>query len=408
LSVFQYNGITIPNARISNFEQRALYEAETDWYLTQFSIKVEGTFNLNYISMIAPDLASANCQNAADVMKSIRARLLTPRQTLSVMFGSTQLIPVVTGGRSTTCDASNGPRPQYCNIIQLMNQTFIISFAIVAHYWENNFPENSEIPQNIPGNAILYNRWSESVNIDDRNYTIRTRRGKFVIRSDNSQGNTVDFFREQMAVVGVPTGFLRKSSNYMVDPSGLGLQYEIVDQEVYKKPPSPAFKASGYYREYCEGVGFPARIGECTVKLWGDSNTNQADLVNLAIDIARSRVTDRGATLSVPNGQPANPGTAIIQPLEASVYIDLYDNMVEFTYAAQLNIDTSRKNALQCFANMSTATPFNDPTYVPDYQSRGTAQFLLLAAAYYDPSLTSTILDPTDGQMSTGSLVGNG
>ena len=81
------------------------------------------------------------------------------------------------------------------------------------------------------------------------------RSGKIVIRSDNVEGKIADQVRTQLAVIAIPAGYLRKSSKYTVSPDGLGLHYDIVDHEVFKKPPVPAYKSSGSYKEQTQKAG---------------------------------------------------------------------------------------------------------------------------------------------------------
>src|SRR5690606_15107838 len=114
----------------------------------------------------------------------------------------------------------------------------------------------------------------EIIEIDDRNYSRRTREGKYRIRSDNFQGQIADQFRRDLAVVSIPNGFLRKSAKYTQTPDGLGLEYHIVDEEVYKPPPAPAFKAQGSYTEEVTRGGVN-RYCEVNVRLEGDKITDQ-------------------------------------------------------------------------------------------------------------------------------------
>lgn len=397
MSVVTYHGITLPYADCTRFDQRAKYESSgTDWYCTEFDIGVQCTLNANYISQIAPDLAgvSANIRSAADIMDVIRSRLLEPRRTLSVKMNGAELIPQnISGGE---VDSENGPQPQACRLIQLTDETFLMQFDIKASYWEKYTVQQGGPPfvSRQVGNDVLYNRWSETVDIDNRNYSTRTREGKFVIRSDNAGNKIADEIRNQMAVVGVPKGFLRQPSQYIVDPSGLGIQYRVVDKEQHKMPPPPAFEAAGVYVESAPQRGGAIRLGKASVTLRGDKLTDQAKLLEAAIKVAAAKIARRlqGAKGSILE--------------DASASVDLYQNEVSFEMTVFYPVENKRFQGMDAFAGLDTSTPGSDgANWTPQMYPRGTAGLLLRAAQYYDPCLQNTKLNP-DGLLSAGVEVG--
>lgn len=384
----------LPYARIQEFRQEAVYDegSHTDWVKTKFDIRCECALNANYLEIIVPNLVYTSDPNAAQIMKTIRTMLLKPRKTLSVKFNNLELIPQnldLVG----TVDASNGPQPQTCQIIQMNNVTFLCIYHIVAHYWEKNVVRGAgnEVV-NQPGATVLFNRWSETVDIDNRNFTKRTRSGRFVIRTDNKEGFIADQVRNQMAVVGVPKGFLRDSSTYTVDPGGLGIDYRVTDKEAYKMPPKPAFEASGKFTEIGTTNG-AIRHGEVDVRLRGDRFTNQAELIETAVAVCSSKLDLNGKI-------------SILESITLSV--DMYENDVECRMRAMFRPGT-RDNAKDRISgvaaldlNEATFTPFSDGVdYQPQYFTRGSASLLLQAAAYYDPSFAA-VFDPKTGQFTTG------
>ena len=209
----------------------------------------------------------------------------------------------------------------------------------------------------------------------DCNYSTRTRDGKFVIRSDNAAGATVDTFRNQLAVLGVPNGFLRQSAQYTVDPTGLGLAYRIVDKEVFLLPPSPAFKADGDYSESGTLQGGFIRYGEVNLTLAGSNQTSRGDLMVTALRIAAAKLY-----LGSGGGQP---GGGNIIPFEVAAKVKMYDNVVSVHMRAMLN---SSKGRIATIASLdSRAVASIDGTFgksPPPYTDRGTAGLHLQAAAY--------------------------
>ncbi len=319
-----------------NFDQRVLYEDQggTDWYVTKFDITAQAVLNIDMLNLVAPDLeGDLSPANAAEVMNYIRTRLLRPRRKLSVKFNDVELIPAVQEGCNTNeargrIDAKNGPMPQACVVNQLNNTTFLITYNITAHYWENVDPADGPISQgrapNRIGNNVLYNRWSETVDIDNCEMTKqRIREGKFAIRSDNASGAIADQLRAQFAVVGVPPGFLRQSSNYTVTPDGLAIQYRVVDTECYKYPPKPAYEASGEYTE-SSSHNDALRYGECRVTLRGAKLTSQAKLIETAVAVCHTKIGISG----VP-GKINTTLRSVGIPQSTYIRVNLWENVVE-------------------------------------------------------------------------------
>lgn len=403
-----YNGVTLPAVNIMRFEQRALEDdSHTDWYCTEFDFTVNSIINSSYIRVTS---GGSVLTNPADIMTTLRSLLLARRKPLSLKFNGVELIPKAPLGNRGTVDAQNGPKPVTCQLIQLTDTTFLMNYHMRASYWENNTVAPGATRINRRSSPVLYNRWSETVDIDGLNLTRRTRQGKFVIRSDNSQGFIADEVRTQMAVVSIPPNFLRESASYTVDPSGLAMQYRVTDQEVYKMPPSPAFKAEGEYTETAPGYGGPRRHGRVRVKLYGDRSANsQARLAEAALTIAMSKLRQNISVSNFPE----------LIFTDASMRLGMYENWVEVSLACEYAID--KKAVRPAFATGGaqssrvaaffgnglinipferlpgigaglTYTPLTDDAfakgYTPGYLERGSAGLLIQAAAYFDPSIT--------------------
>lgn len=397
MSVFIYNDITIPYALISNFSQEAVYdESDTNKLYTKFDITVQGVLNADYASTIGGGAAAA--MTGAQLMNQIRARLLTPRKTLQITFGGTNIIP--TAQANTTVDSKNGPHPQAVSITQLQTNTFLVQFRIVTHWTETaSGPDGAGATG---GGTVISNRWTETQSIDFANFSTRTRTGKIIIRSDNPNGSVPDNVRESMAVVGVPIGFLRESSSYTVSTDGLQLDYSVTDKEVFYMPPAPAFRARGKYIETTARNG-AMRYGTVSLTLWGDKATKQSALLQTAIQVAASHILQRG---------PEGGGQNKITKIESScLEVDMYENVVRVEMRVLMAANGKQqfnKNA-GFIANRATQAPrgSTNSTPVPNYQARGTTNMLIQAAAYYDPAVGAKF-NQVKGQLVPGNQPGEG
>lgn len=390
MSLFTYNSVQLPLPRMSQFERRAVYEgSNTDWYCTRFDIRLQCLLNTAYLNISAN--GGPTLSNPAEIMNTLWTLLMTPRKGLSYMVGGVEMIPAIQNGSRSATDAINGPQPQFCNIIQITPTTFVIDYNIVAHYWQNNPSDGTNT--NNTANPVLYNRWTEQVTIDEMMISTRTRKGILRIRSDNTNGYTPDILRSALAVVSIPANFIRQASQYKVSEDGLTLSYQIVDREVFKMPPSPAFKAEGIYTDLGTGAQAAYREGIVRVKLFGAPSTDQSQLFNAAFTIAAEKMQanlGQPITLNI-TSQGSVAATKLLKiPLYTEIRrsVWLYDNIVEIEARAMLNFAQGRKAGMPFGFDPMTFTPGSDnvPTAPPPYRDRGSANLLLQAAAYWDPN----------------------
>lgn len=427
MSVLTYNDIILPYAMSTQYSQKAIMdESSTDFCMTEFNIQVQCIINADYITLMLPvfqDRVIPDGITAAEIMRAVRQQLLEPRKKLSFKFNGKELLPSLTdsGLNQGTVDSRNGPQPQSCNVTQLTDTTFLLSYHIVARYTENNLvatlDDTGITNLSKQGNSVIYNRWSETVEIDNLSMSRRTREGKYVIRSDNKDGVIADAVRSQMAVVGIPSGFLRESAQYTQSPDGLAIQYRIVDREVFKMPPFPAFEAEGFYEDSTSNLGVQ-RWGTCQVTLKGAKTTPQNILLETAVKVATSKVLAMGVAKDKKSGR--------FLITDCRIRVDMYKNIVNVQVIGMMN-PVANNRPKGRFSNIAgtvyehiTETPFSDRVnYRPAYTDRGSASILLQAAAYYDPSLNAILQggspfsknnqptgDSNKTQMNEGALVG--
>ena len=383
----------------TSFRQEAVYDdiSQTDICVIKFDIQVTCLISTDYLEAIAPQYRNTDVTNAASVMELIRTDLLRPRKALSFVVNGQELIPQRTENMRGTVDAKNGPQPQRCDIVQMTSSCFVLTYHVVAHYWERYDLDGSasvDLNENLPSSMIMYNRWTESVDIDETDMTRRTRDGKFMIRSNNDAGYMADQLRSQLAVIGVPEGFLRESRTYTQAPDGLGLMYRIVDREVFKYPPAPAYEAIGNYIETTTHKG-AKRFGEVRLHLKGAKTTPPHRLLQAAMAVAAQKLIISGA-----KGNANATGNFRFSLLEyASINVGMYENTVDIQIKCQLQANRETFMGLP-FTGAMVVTPGSDinlkgftspgenaATYEIPYTARGSASLLLQAAAYFDPSI---------------------
>jgi hypothetical protein len=401
-----------------SFDCQSVYEDEsrTDQILTRFDIKVQCVISDDSLDLLSQELNTDPLVRAlphvspADIVSAVQAKLMTPRKALSFQFSGVEFIPGKAGVAGTV-DAWNGPKPQGFTPIRMEPGSWILMYHIVAHYrvrLERSLASGAIAYTNLPGNVALYNRWRDRVDIDDRQYTRRTRSGKFMIRSDNKEGFVADQVRTLMAQVGVPEGFLRHRSSYTVSPDGLSLQYEIEDKEAWMMPPKGAYRAQGNYREEST-TGDGKRIGTCRVTLWGrkgpvggavpggDGDYSYGGLISTACALVVAKLDAQGANFLADLKLRQFAGVALgrgerATMLSAEIDVGMWDNTVTFTMRV---LYPTAGRTVRGMAILNPHTPWTPASTgttpkVP-YTDRGSAGMMLHAAAYYDPDLGATV-----------------
>lgn len=393
MSVLAYNNVALPFCHSEDFRLEAVRDdlSQTDRIVTKYDIRVQTTIFADALDMIAPLYMSQGITQPAAILAIVQESLMQDRKQLSFKFNDYEFVPQP-AGVSGYVDALNGPKPQSCQIMRMDEGVWLLTYHIIAHYvvkYSFDVVSGRVTATNLPGNVVLFNRWTERADLDNCQYTTRTRSGKFMIRSDNNNGLMPDEVRGQLAVVSVPTGFVRDRSNYTVSPDGLGMTYEVVDREVYRMPPYPAFEADGEYEEdTARGDG--KKTARCRVRLRAPKGTNHWDLMRRAVAVCVGKIsTTAGVGNFLRLGEPLG-GTGVLT--FARVKSWLYDNQVEVSIGVLLADINLRIQGVCLTTNNLNVVPNSDGTNPPiPYKDRGSANLLLLAASYYDPLLNEQL-----------------
>lgn len=305
-------------------------------------------------------------------MRIIR-QFMRPRQALSFTVNGVEMIPQL---QTSKIDCRNGPLPQWINVIQVTEKTFICNLRIISHWAEDSYLNEA--------GKILSHRWTETNEIDLNHYTRKTRSGKIVVSSSTYVTTAFDAtLRDSLITTSIDKGFVRESSRYMMDPNGLSMRYDFIDQERFRLPPAPASDSDGEYISSTQWQGGPGRFATCKVRLTGPKNDQAAPgkLVRLATQICFGKLRANGGFF----------------PIRADFREKLYRNEVEVSLTGRLNPGQGQneKQFMSLAASVKgiglhpIGSGVNDLRIVPT--SRGTAGMVLQAAAYNDPTLTQTL-----------------
>lgn len=399
MSIVSYNGVTLPYPLHSSFLVENMYDdvGHVDHYLTKFEVAVQCVINANYLPAMV-DVPAGTGLPA--IFMTIQQKLSEPRKQLQIKVGptSTSVIPEKLQGNVGTVDAYNGPQPPRCIITKLTEITFLLTWTCTGYYAINTEPGQLA---NKKTNHVLYNRWTDSQTINDCNFSTRRRNGKYFLRSDNPDGFTADDVRAQFAVTGVPPGFRRTGSEYTVSPDGCHLSYQHTDMEVFRQPPSPAFKGVGDYVESTTHLG-AMRFGEVSLTLHGSKGTDQGELVQTALSVAATKLKIAGAL------QNAQGSFTVLD--HSSIKVSFYDeNVVGVRMRCQMGPNQRKKiNGIATldFAQITSVPKGSEPQVRPPlYTDRGSAALFLQAAAYWDKTLQQRLSRAT-GQTTPGVLIG--
>ena len=416
MSIVRYNGISLTYPLHSAFSMETVFDPSgTDLMYTKIDATVQCLINRDFFSTIDSSLLSGVNPKGdlAGSMRWIRFKLMQARKDLTISVGGTNLIPprqTKDAGGGRTVDARNGPQPQSCVITKMSDNSFLVTYRIIGHYWENFSDADGAIGGlNRDGNIVISCRWSETQEIDQRNFSVRRRDGTFVIRSDNVSKAIADDVRGLFAVVGIAPGFVRKSARYTIQPDGLAMAFSIEDQEVYLMPPFPAFEADGYYSESSTTNG-ANRQGECYVQLKGTLGANAGvDSKDRLLEIALVVMIRKLKQVNATGGDGQLLSQRVL--LSSTIRTSLYDNIVECRALIWFGPIGRKKtfgfNAVNLSAVVSPPTGSDPATAkAPAVSDRGAADLLIQAAAYFDPSLENQKLNKDLGQLFPGNQVG--
>jgi hypothetical protein len=182
--------------------------------------------------------------------------------------------------QSDGLDPAGGPNPVgQPAITKITPQSFQVKYAL--EFCENDCPEKGAKP------LWLSIRWTQEQDIDELNYSTIVTTGRAIFGADVLKKlGGADQLRG-LVVPPVPNNFIRKS-HYVIQENGLQIDFSHVDQEQYIMPPEDAGKISGSFtHRFIKGGLWFSNVH---LKLEGRKNTPKARLMATAVSIAFKRL----------------------------------------------------------------------------------------------------------------------
>ena len=305
-----------------------------------------------------------------------------PRQKLSFTVHGQEMIPSST----KNLDSRNGPLPGPMRLRHMPEQGFVVDLSIVSH-WAESTPNDQ-------AGAILSSRWRDDVTIDRDLLSKRTRRGKVIVSSSSyyspgGQGTT-DGLRETLVTCSIDPGFVRESSHYDLAENGLELSYELVDQELFRMFPDGTTGAVGTMITGSQIMGTPGRPQIVSVTLKGPklAASSPQQLISQATAIATLKGRLNGGFFPTKATFKEN----LWNPNEVTVTLE---GMAKKPTGANaqvfLGIEATLNGFGQIVAGQIGATSPGAGGVTATLGTRGSANILLHAAAYQDPTLAKTL-----------------
>src|SRR6516162_4666028 len=304
MSELTYNGVALSYIRTREFRQEPVFNGDVqnqDYLYTHYHIAVECAFNVNLAPTILAD------PDPMTTMTRVRAALMVPRAALAFTINGVNLQTQPAGGVASAqagrlTDANNGPIPRGCNILKISENTFIVQFSIDT--WVVDCTGGGGLSTNPP--QFISNRFVTEFDINRTQYVTITTRGR-VITAANVNVNP-DVLRGVIAPQ-LPAGMVCNRMHFTVQDNGLALEYTFEDQEVFREPPQPMYKAEGEYASSTpNGVNC---IVETRVRVTGYKYTAPGVVFGMSVLLAARKITaSRRGNLdpiaNPPNGADGN------------------------------------------------------------------------------------------------------
>lgn len=239
-----YNGIQLQIERITQWSDRNIYsEDNTERLYRHVVMSVQFVINPRATTV-------ENARSAPEAILALKTALLTPRKSLVVTMGATEVLrspaaaTVLTmptmqapdGTRTYHVDAKGGPHPIHCDVIQVFGtKTFVGTFTIETWLADDTVRrEGAQSP-------LISHRWEVENDLDEGYFCRRIISGRAIFRADflyelTAFGDYRQVERrpsDYMAYLAppVPIDYKREPITTRVSSDGLSVSYTIVDQE---------------------------------------------------------------------------------------------------------------------------------------------------------------------------------
>ena len=292
-TVVEYNNIEIKDVLTEGIDQQVVYDSSN---VDPIGIRVRVSI-VGYVCITQQDKLGLQITGPTTGFAMIRRQLVMPRRPFKMTVGEDTLFDVRPSAVEwcstnkgydtndpTKWEISNGPKPS-CNVLAIIGQeAYKISFQVeftIQHGDCSTFREYA---------GILSLRFWISDDIDTTSWiTTRTYAGRLRVKSRKYHPHQVG---RLFAIPPLQQGFQRQTVQLREAPSGLELDFAIVDKEVHAAPPAPATDWEGHYEVVIPFMNITCEA-ECRVRLTGAPVTPKTDLLILAAKILDTKLNLR-------------------------------------------------------------------------------------------------------------------
>ncbi len=400
-TTLHYNGITLKECETKLFEQQVEYDPSVPTKcLRGFAFRVSSLLVYGPTTGETRDQSHIQTpgEDGYDIssrMRSIEARLLHPRKdfwleltTQKVISGFASNLICAAGDlrgtmkkfqatdvadedntefqRELIIDVDNGPKPRHVSVTQVFGGNSIhVEFEIEvcrvlffgSQLDEDQYPwqvpsghitpaiQNTLTPN--PANPlepftmvpVLSNRWSMTETRDASWRIERKISGILRVKHSAYFAHSMRF----LCMPGLQRGFQRKVCNWIGDPTGLTLKYEIVDVQRDAAPPPPAVDWKGSVHSTGDKGG--STIIHVSLSMIGQPGVNKSELLAAGGYIVGQKVPGLLARLESEKDENNDPYlvNAILE--NVAIYVSLDEPMVKLDVTARTVIEDYKQLA---------------------------------------------------------------
>jgi len=300
-----YNGIELLLSKFDTWDMEGVFSDDgTTRLYTKHLIAIRGY--INHSAQQYPFTTNSM------TLQQYRTRLLEPRQSLTVYVNSEKCleIPAINPFGSGAGphgsddyyrgpgDAKQGPTPKVVKVMEWTGATLMVEFVVEA--WE--YPCAVDTGNPTYADAIIYNRWTQTQDIDADGFSTMTSRGQLKVRTDIMP--MADNMRSiPLPIITIRLGFTRDSQKYEISADGSTLTWEVVDKEQYRAAgrvkfqngSDPGQNITSWTGSWTEegsietGLGF-VTTGTLQVYCRGEQNTDKDHLLLFCSRVANTRL----------------------------------------------------------------------------------------------------------------------
>lgn len=224
----EYADVDLENVLTNLFEQTPIREPSgTDILYQQFRVHVSTIVNLDATTM---GIVAGGGNSVGERIERIRKSLAEDRKLFKFFMNGYLLLQ-----SSAAEDSDNGPKVQRVNISRIAPATVHIDFEIIVARVDCKDYDRSPT-------QVISNRWACTDDVGKNFATTRTWRGQLRV-SDASVDPQKDY--RKLVMPPLIDGWQRVRMNFVTEPNGLVMGYEITDRELAgDAPPEPACRMS--------------------------------------------------------------------------------------------------------------------------------------------------------------------